>query len=138
MGRILGVDLGTRRVGLAITDPTRLISQPFRTVSFHSESRLVEDLARLAVEQDLERIVIGQPCRDGLPEGEICARARRLSEALSAMGVPCTLWDESWSSRDAEDILRAVGKNRRTAKEDVDRIAASLVLRDYLESTQQG
>ena len=136
MGRILGVDLGTRRVGLAITDPQKMISQPFRTVPFVSERALVEAIAHIGEEQDLELVVIGLPRRDDGSEGEICARARRLRVALAEKGIASALWDESWSSREAEAALRVVGKTRRNAKEQVDRVAASLVLRDYIESTR--
>ena len=137
MGRILAIDLGTRRVGLAITDPSRLISQPFQAMPFTSEKSLVETICRLAKERRIELVVIGFPLREDGSEGEICARARRVGDALRQRAIPSILWDEAWSSRDAEAALRKVGKTRRTAKGRVDSIAASLVLKDYLESIEK-
>lgn len=133
MSRILGVDLGTRRVGLAISDPQRMISSPLKTVPFESEAALVRLLIRLCQERDVKDAVIGLPVSADGSEGPGCARARRVAGRLADAGIRAELLDESWSSRDAEQTLRETGKTRRNAKEKVDAIAASLILRDYLE-----
>ncbi len=134
MGRTLAVDLGTRRVGLALTDPLGMIASPFATIPFTSLDRLTAKLIDLCREKEVDLVVVGYPVRDDGREGEGCERSRLLCQRLAARGSACTLWDESWSSRRAEEILAAVGKTRRTAKEKVDAIAASLFLRDYLDS----
>jgi putative holliday junction resolvase len=131
-GRVLGVDLGARRAGLALTDPLRMISSPLTTVPVRSETDLAETLARLCREHEAGLVVLGLPLSADGSEGPGCARARRMAARLSAMGIAVELQDESWSSRDAEEILRETGGSRRTAKEKVDAIAASLILRDYL------
>jgi putative holliday junction resolvase len=131
-GRLLGVDLGARRVGLALTDPLRMISSPFTTIPMGSESGLVRTLAALCAEHVVSIVVLGLPLSADGSEGPGCARARRVSAGLQALGISTALQDESWSSRDAEEILRQAGKTRRGAREKVDAIAASLILRDYL------
>jgi putative holliday junction resolvase len=137
-GRVLGVDLGTRRVGLALTDPLRMISSPLTTLPVRSESELAETLGRLCREHDAGLVVLGLPLSADGSEGPGCARTRRIAARLSAMGITVELQDESWSSRDAEEILRETGGSRRTAKEKVDAIAASLILRDYLSRAPRG
>jgi putative Holliday junction resolvase len=137
VGRVLGVDQGARRVGLALSDPGRIISSPLETLPMESESALVGRLLRLCREKDVTTVVIGLPLSADGSEGPGCARARRIAMKVSDAGIPAELVDESWSSRDAEQVLREMGKNRRTAREKVDAIAASLILRDYLEGASR-
>ena len=134
MGKILAVDPGTRRVGLALTDIGKTIASPFDTIPFVSLSKLADRLFRVCAENDVELVVIGFPVREDGYEGEGCARSRVLAEKIAALGIECQLWDESWSSRDAEEAARSAGKSRRRAKETLDAVAASLILRDFLES----
>ena len=136
-GRALGVDLGSRRVGLALSDPFRTISSPLATIPMTSESALVRALADLCRERQVAVAVIGLPVSANGSEGPGCARARRVAAGLAEAGIPAVVHDESWSSRDAEDALRETGRTRRTAKEKVDAIAASLMLRAYLEESSQ-
>ena len=133
-GRALGVDLGTRRVGLALTDALRIVASPLDTVPMVSEKDLVERLVRLCREKGVTTAVIGLPVsRDG-SEGPMCERARRVAGKLCESGIPAVLQDESWSSRQAESVLRETGKTRRTSKGKVDAIAASIILREFLEA----
>jgi putative Holliday junction resolvase len=128
----MGVDLGARRVGLALSDPLRMISSPHATIPMSSEQALVESLRGLCAERSVSLVVIGLPLSANGREGPGCARARRIAHALQAGGVEVKLQDERWSSRDAEEILRETGKRRQTSKEKVDAIAASLILSEYL------
>lgn len=133
MGRILGIDLGARRVGVALTDPLRTFGSPLATVTFSSERDLIERIAVLCAERDVDLVVIGMPYEPEGRESEGCARSRRIQEKLIARGIKAVLHDETWTSRDAAAALRESGKTRRNAKGAVDRIAASLILKDYLE-----
>lgn len=131
-GRAMGVDLGARRVGLALSDAERIISSPHATIPMTSERALVQNLKELCAERSVSLVVIGLPLSANGSEGPGCARARRIAEALEADGVTVKLQDERWSSRDAEEILRETGKHRRSSREKVDAIAASLILSEYL------
>ena len=137
-GRVLGVDLGSRRVGLALSDPLGIISSPLQTVPMVSESALVKSLVSLCRERQVVAVVIGLPVSSDGSEGPGCARARRIAGAIAGEGIPTHLQDESWSSRDAEQALRETGKTRRNSKEKIDAMAASLILREYLEAASQG
>jgi len=134
LGRILAVDLGTRRVGLAITDPLRMIASPLRYLPFAGEGPLAQELLRLAAEQDVERAVVGLPLAEDGAETPGCQRARSLARRLQAGGLAAVLWDERYSSREAEEALRQMGVKRRGGR--VDPVAAAIILQDYLRSDQ--
>ena len=138
MGRVLGVDLGARRVGLALTDPGRTFASPIETIPFVSERRTAERLAALCREHGAERVVVGLPVRDDGSEGENCARSRRIVARLVALGVAAEVWDESWSTRDAAAALEGAGGSRASARRRIDQVAAALVLRDWLEHRGPG
>jgi putative holliday junction resolvase len=133
VGRVLGVDLGARRIGLALTDPERVFASPLVTIPFFSERRTAERLADLCRQHGAERVVVGLPVRDDGSEGENCARSRRIVERLVGLGVPAETWDESWSTRDAADALEGAGGGRASGRRRIDQVAAALVLRDWLE-----
>jgi putative Holliday junction resolvase len=137
-GRFLAVDLGTRRVGLAMSDPAGMIASPFDTLPFVSLQTLADRIRSLCGEKDVDLVVVGFPVRDDGREGEGCERSRAFARMLHTRGIPCRLWDESWSSREAEKVLREAGKTRRKSKEKVDAIAASVFLRDFMDSTARG
>ena len=134
MGRILAVDLGTRRVGLALTDPLRLIASPCSSLSFRGEARLAAELLALVSEKGVERVVIGLPIKEDGTEGEGCRRARSLARRLEDRGVGVVLWDERYSSREAQEALRQMGFSGKRSVGRVDALAASLILEDYLRS----
>jgi putative Holliday junction resolvase len=136
VGRILAVDPGTRRVGLAMTDPLQLIASPLRAVDFTGEGRLAEQLLALIREQAVERVVVGLPIREDGSEGEGCKRARSLARRLERGGVEVVLWDERYSSREAESALREMGLTRKRATGRIDPVAAAIILEDYLRSTR--
>ena len=134
MGRVLAVDTGTRRVGLAVTDPLGMICSPLATIPFVSESALAAHILELCRTMDATLVVIGLPVSADGSEGEGCARARRIRERILAAGTACELWDESWTSREAADALRAAGTKGRAARRRLDGVAASLILRDYIDN----
>jgi putative Holliday junction resolvase len=141
------VDLGSRRVGIALTDPLRIIVAPHSTIPMTSEKALVKALSGLCAGQGVSLVVIGLPLNADGSEGPGCVRARRIADTLRADGMDVTLHDERWSSGDAERILRETGKGRRATKDrgkksrgaaiGIDAIAASLVLSDYLREVSR-
>ena len=138
MGRILGVDLGAKRVGLALSDPLRTFGSPFATISRASEKSLVEQIIGLCARHQVDLVVIGMPYEADDRESAGCARARRVRDRLAERGLAAVLHDETWTSRDAEEALRQAGKTRRQARDKVDMIAASLILQDYLREAGEG
>ena len=134
VGRLLGVDPGTRRIGLALSDPAAVIASPFATLSFTTEAALLDELRRTSREHGVRLIVIGRPVRtDGTPT-PLGEHAERLSAKLTAGGVPACTWDEQFTSRDAAGAVgRRHARGGRGDRGRIDRTAAAFMLQDYLE-----
>jgi putative Holliday junction resolvase len=138
LGRVLGVDLGERRIGLALTDPGRTFASPLATIPFVSERKTAERLARLCREHGADHVVVGLPLRDDGTEGENCGRSRRIVDRLVALDVSAEPWDESWSTRDAAAALQGAGGSRASVRRRIDQVAAAIVLRDWIEHRRAG
>jgi putative Holliday junction resolvase len=134
MGRVLAVDPGLRRVGLAITDPLRIVASPLETIPFRSRSDLVRRLLGLVKEREVSTVVIGLPIGTDGQEGEACRRSRNLARDLAEGGVHVELWDERFSSREAQRILHDMGAPRKRVRERLDPVAAAVILEEYLDS----
>jgi putative Holliday junction resolvase len=137
--RVLGVDVGSRRVGLAISDPSRTLARPLTTIVVHNEEeavvRLAEKIAEIAAEPDgLSAIVVGLPASlDGSPN-DGTRRVTRFVEALrSRSEIPIETEDERLSSREAESRLAIRERDWRKRKARLDAAAAAVVLQDYLD-----
>lgn len=139
--RIVGLDIGERRIGLAISDPTATLARPVgvltRSGSDADALRLVADeIARLAAEADgVASVVVGLPRKlDGSPT-EMTPRVHAFAEQLrAASGLPVLLQDERLSSREAESRLALGDKDWRSRKKKIDAAAAAIILQDYLDS----
>ena len=133
--RIVAVDYGTKRVGLAVSDPLCLFAQPFGT---YPPDEAVEALQRLHREERVETIVVGWPLTPDGEEGPATERVRpflnRLRNAFPGLRV--ITWDERYSSVQAKEAIRRAGAGRkaRQDKARVDRAAAAIMLQEYLES----
>lgn len=139
--RIVGLDLGERRIGMAISDATRTLARPVavlaRPRSDADAVRMVADeIARLTAEEDgVESIVLGLPARlDGTPN-DMTPRVQAFARALhAASGLPVALQDERLSSREAESRLAVREKDWRARKKKLDAAAAAVILQDFLDS----
>ncbi|MGH8916135.1 MAG: Holliday junction resolvase RuvX [Acidimicrobiia bacterium] len=131
MSRSLGVDFGTKRVGLAVSDPLGMTARPLSVVS---RSSVVDEVVGLVKELDIGTIVVGLPTGLGGDEGASASEARNLAEELgTATGVDLVLLDERFTSRMAESALLESGMKRRERRETVDKVAAAIILQDYLD-----
>lgn len=132
MSRYLGVDYGTRRVGLALSDPLGMTAQPLSVVPRRD---LDEALRRIADQYDIEVVVVGLPTGLGGHEGDSATEARDLGEHIAGLlGVEVVHVDERFTSRMAEGALLSSGMKRRDRKETVDKVAAAIILQTYLDS----
>lgn len=132
MTRALGVDYGTKRIGLALSDEIRLTAQPLDVVS---RSTLVEVLRDLVREHDIDTVVVGLPTGLNGHEGDSASGARGLAaEIEETMGLEVVFVDEKFTSRMAESALVESGMRRRKRKEAVDKVAAAIILQAYLDS----
>lgn len=137
-GRFLGVDFGTRRIGLAVSDPSGAIAFPAGTLERRGLRRDLESLCALVKEREVARIVVGLPLHMDGREGDMARGARAFATALGERaGLPVELLDERWTSREAEQTREhsagAKRKRRRRERGDVDAAAATLLLSTWLE-----
>jgi putative Holliday junction resolvase len=140
-GRVLALDLGAKRVGVAVSDELRLTVRPLPPLSRSNWKRLLRAVSELRDSFDVKTVVIGLPLRlDGV-EGEAAQEARRIARNFRlSLGVPVELQDERLTSRAAEELLRAEGFDADEISARIDGRAAALILQDYLskERSAQG
>ena len=137
MGRILAVDYGDARTGLAVSDATGTIAGEAVTLEEWNAERLAARIAAFAAERDVETLVLGLPKNMDGSEGPRAEKARAFAALLSAAcGREVVLRDERRSSIEAHGILHAVGKRERQHRATVDAVAASLLLESYLDARQ--
>jgi putative pre-16S rRNA nuclease len=131
----MAVDPGSRRVGVAVSDPTGTIAQPLTVVPAEPAATLVARLAALAREQEAGRLVVGLPRRMDGGQGPEALAARALADDLRrATGLPVTLVDERLTSVAAERALLAGGASRARRRQLSDQVAAALILQSYLDA----
>ncbi len=142
MARILGVDYGERRIGLAVSDPTATIAQPLPTLLRRRGKRPpVAALARIAAEQEAVALVIGLPLTPAGEESDWTREVRAVGDRLAERtGLPITFVDERMTSVRAERAVRSLGlpKARREEKSRVDTAAAILILQAHLNAIPRG
>jgi putative Holliday junction resolvase len=140
--RVLGVDLGRRRVGLAISDPTGMLARPFATLTVRGEADTLEQVVahveRLAAEEDgLSTIVVGMPSRlDGSPTEQTASTAAFVEALRGRTTLTVTTGDERLTSREAEGRLALNERDWRRRKAKLDAAAAAVILQDYLDSSR--
>jgi putative Holliday junction resolvase len=134
-GRILALDLGDKRIGVAVSDLTRSIARPLTVILRKSRRADFEKIIRLVGEQKVQLVIVGLPT---LPSGEEGSRAKWTNDyahdLAGHVGVRVQLWDESFSTVDAHEILRLQGKDPRRHRDRIDAIAAAVILQSYLRS----
>lgn len=133
---MVGLDYGRRRIGVAVSDPTRTIASPHASVpNGDPPTRPPVELLRLLAELEPREIVLGIPIGMDGTEGEMAREVREFARALAEQtGIPIIEWDERLSTAAAERELRAVGPRRRRRERNgaADTVAAALLLRSYL------
>lgn len=128
---VLGIDLGARRIGIAWSD-SGVVATPHSVM--RNEGDVVAKLAHLAEELDAQTLVVGIPRRAHASASE--ERYRQFAEALRQRTCKAVvLWDESLSTVEAAERLRAAGRSRREAQRDIDMHAAAVILQSYLDDT---
>lgn len=133
--RILAVDPGDQRIGLALSDPSGTIANPLSVLRHVSRPLDAAQIAQIAAELGAAEIVVGQALdEDGQPTPE-GRKAARLAEAIQAQtNLPVRLWDESGSTLAAQQARRAMGVVRRQRQGHLDQLAATVILQSYLDS----
>lgn len=134
-GRILCLDLGEKRIGVALSDETRTIARSHLVFERSSRANDFEQIARNVEQEDVQLVIVGLPTLANGGEGEKAAWARDYASDLADfIGIPVELWDESFSTIDAQENLRLRGFSGRRKKELIDAVAAAFILQSYLDA----
>ena len=140
MIRIIGLDFGSKTVGVAVSDELLITAQGIEIVRRKSENKLRQTLARieeLIKEYNVEKIVLGFPKNMNNSEGERCEKTLEFKEMLERRtGLTVELWDERLTTVAADNLMMEAGIRRENRKEYVDQIAASFILQGYLDYLQ--
>lgn len=135
---MLGIDAGERRVGVAMSDELRLLASPVTVLDRRPRglAPVMDRIRDLVRREDVRHMVVGLPLNADGSEGSQARRARDFARvAERVVGIPVTMWDERLSTREAEAILRAQGRNLRRvrARGELDAVAAAAILQDFLD-----
>ena len=133
MGRFLAIDYGARRVGLALSDPLKMIASPYRTIIKKNNTNLIEEIERIIAEEDVELTIVGLPL--GMA-GQITEQTKKVEEfvdKLTARGIVIKYEDERWSSIAAKRSMKEQNIKSGYNKELVDQTAAAIFLQQYLD-----
>lgn len=132
MARILGIDFGRRRVGLAVCDELQITVRGLPTVNVRNFADGIAQVAQVAAQEEAEQVVVGLPLNMDGSRGEMAQRAEQFASQLAALcGLPVCMCDERLSSAGAKRTLQAV--SAKTHKGAVDRLAAVLILETHLQ-----
>lgn len=133
-GRILALDLGEKRIGVAVSDPTRTIASSLTMFMRKSRQEDYARIAQLIAEQQANLLVVGLPVPLSGVEGEKAAWVRSYTAELQQqIPIPIELWDEAMTTVQAYESMRQRGKRAKQAKGRVDAVAAAFILQSYLD-----
>ena len=133
--RVIAVDPGEQRIGVAISDLSGTIASPLTVVKHEARSKDAARIVQLAQEQHAVLIVIGQPLDSDGQVGAQGRKSQRLADAIQEVSeIPVALWDESGSTKAALSARRAMGVKRKNRKGHLDDLAATYLLQSYLDA----
>ena len=137
--RVLGLDVGSKRIGLAVSDPLGITAQGLETLRRKNKRTDLEQLARIVRDYQVSEIVVGYPLRLSGAEGTQSEKMQHFAEDLrKQFGLPVHLWDERLTSSQANRILREADLSIKKRAGAVDRMAAVLILQNWMEAREWG
>jgi len=136
-GRLLAVDWGERRIGLALSDETQVLAQPLTTLTRRAGKRFpMAQLLEQVTKHNVVGIIVGLPLNDAGEEGDAAHAARALADDIKGRvgDLEVSMWDERMTTARVLAAIREMGGSTRGRKEDVDAMAAALLLQHYLDA----
>lgn len=143
MGRIIGLDFGAKTVGVAVSDPLKIIASPLETIVRERENKLRPTYRRIieiAAENEAETIVVGDPVNMDGSRGERAEKSAAFAEELEyrlmceGMDIPVVMWDERLTTVSADEVLSEAEVVSRDRKTYIDKIAAAFILEDWMKN----
>ena len=133
MGRFLAIDYGARRVGLALSDPLKMIASPYRTIINKNNTILIEEIERIIAAKDVELTIIGLPLGMAGQKTEQTKKVEKFVDKLTDRGIIIKYEDERWSSVAAKRSMKEQNIKSGYNKDLVDQTAAAIFLQQYLD-----
>ncbi|MCZ6779488.1 MAG: Holliday junction resolvase RuvX [Acidobacteria bacterium] len=138
MGRVMALDWGEVRIGVALSDPLRLTSRALTTLTHRDAEKDTEAIRRIIEEHDVVEVIVGHPVHTDGGRGRVARAAEQFAERLRAnVEVPVLLWDERFTTQEAARTLIEMNVKRRQRDRAIDRFAAALILQGFLEFERQ-
>lgn len=136
--RMMALDIGTKRVGVAMSDEMGWTAQPLEVVPRRPEAGFVRRVKELIDQHQVRRLILGLPVRlDGTVGPEAQAVLQLAERLKTEIDVPIETWDERLTTTEAEDVLLEADVSRKKRKQVIDKIAAALILKSYLEAAER-
>lgn len=133
MGRVLAIDYGDKRIGLALSDPLKIIASPFKTIRNDNKDNFIKLIEGIIIKEDVELIIIGLPLGMSGQITDQTTKVKFFSEKLSLIGITIKYVDERWSSIAAKRSIQEQGIKTGHNKQLVDQTAAAIFLQQYLD-----
>lgn len=133
--RVLGLDMGSTRIGVAVSDPYGRIASPLVVLDARNPAQAVRELSHLVEDYEIEQLVVGLPLTLAGEEGPQAMEVRRAAEPLGVtLGVPLAYHDERNSSNEARRSMREAGMSDKDQRGSLDKVAAAIVLQGWLDA----
>jgi len=135
MKRVLGLEIGSKRIGVAVSDPLGITAQSLAVIKAESDQEIVEKLKPIINDQKVDEIVLGLPLNMNGTEGPQAKRVIEFCDFLKGeINIPVKLWDERMTTAQVERIMIEADVTRKKRKEKIDKLAAQVILQSYLDS----
>ena len=133
MGRILAIDYGDQRIGLALSDPLKIIASPFKTIINNTHHHIVNLIQDIIIREDVELTIVGLPLAMSGQDTDQTKKVKYFSDKLSSKGIKIKFVDERWSSKAAKRSMKDQGIKTGHNKSLVDQTAEAILLQQYLD-----
>ncbi len=133
MNRYIGIDFGLSKVGLAISDPLKIISMPLKVLRYKNSKNLIEKLQAVALENNVDTFVVGYPLNMNNKKNDMTLLVDKFKDELTALGFKVFLQDERLSSESAKKIMHEQNIKTGNNKEKIDLIASTIILQAFLD-----
>lgn len=131
----MGIDHGAVRIGIAISDPMQIIARPYKVII--NNDGLLDEITSIIKKENIGKIIIGLPLNLAGQDTQKTKEVRDFAEKLKKdISIPVILWDERYTTVEANEALQEMGYNIHESKDVIDKVAASLILRNYLENSE--
>ena len=131
--RLMGIDFGEVRIGIALSDPLQIISQPFLVIP--NNDNTISEIQKIVKTEEVEKIILGLPLNLDGEDTKKTLEVREFSKILKdKVDVPVIFWDERYTSVEANEKLKQMGYSIAESRKVIDKVAASIILKSYMEN----